>query len=110
MRERNKLQYVKKLIKERNIIFTNHIAYLGCYSQGLDHNGGDIWRERTISADECGNRCKQISGCKKWTFATYAHDRKCFLKKYSTTGVNPCLECVTGFQNSTADICGVEGM
>ena len=92
-----------------NNIYKSH-CLLGCYSQGLDHNGGDIWRERTISADECSNRCKQISGCKKWTFATYAHDRKCFLKKYSTTGVNPCLECVTGFQNSTAEICGVDGI
>lgn len=84
-------------------------TFLDCISQGLDHNGGDIWKERTRNAEECGNRCKHHTGCRKWTFAKYSHYGNCYIKKDSNTPINPCLACITGFRSSGSVRCGDDG-
>ena len=75
----------------------------------LDYNGGDIWRERTKTADECGHRCNENKDCKRWTFATYEHYGKCYIKKFSKTQLTPCLQCISGFRNSSLIKCGETG-
>ena len=83
--------------------------FIDCISKGLDHNGGDIRKERSNTPEECGNHCRQNSGCRRWTFVTAENNGTCVLKKESNNSINPCLPCLSGFQNSGSTKCGENG-
>lgn len=80
-----------------------------CISKGLDHNGGDIWKQRSNTPEECGTRCREHRGCRRWTFVTAVNNGTCYLKKQSNNSIYLCLECISGFQNSSSVKCGENG-
>ena len=84
--------------------------FIDCISKGLDHNGGDVWKERTNTPSECGNLCKDLSGCRRWTFVRDINNGTCYVNKQSNISINNmCFECISGFRNSRSVKCGENG-
>ena len=92
-------------ITERLGIFFN----IGCISNGLDYNGGDIWKDRSTTAEDCGRQCKENADCGKWTFVVPGNNGTCVLKRNSSDFIIPCLECISGFRSTDTTKCERHG-
>ena len=92
-------------ITERLGIFFN----IGCISNGLDYNGGDIWKDRSTTAEDCGRQCKENADCGKWTFVVPGNNGTCVLKRNSSDFIIPCLECISGFRSTATTKCERHG-
>ena len=76
----------------------------------FEYIGGDLWTEKSTSADDCKRICNDNKECKRWTFLISDVSGKCALKKSHTTiPMNICEGCRTGFKKSTMQKCGVTG-
>ena len=97
--------------------FLHHLIYqglgicfnIGCISNGLDYNGGDIWKDRSTTAEDCGRQCKENDDCGKWTFVVPANNGTCVLKRNSSDFIIPCLECISGFRSTGTTKCERHG-
>ena len=82
---------------------------IGCISNGLDYNGGDIWKDRSSTAEDCGKQCKENADCGKWTFVVPGNNGTCVLKRNSSDFIIPCLECISGFRSTETTRCERHG-
>ena len=80
-----------------------------CMFEALDYNGGDVLQERSNNPTECGNLCRQIDACKRWTFVRGPWSKQCYLNNQSSTSVASCVPCIAGFKNSGSAICAENG-
>ena len=80
-----------------------------CISNGLDYNGGDIWKDRSSTAEDCGRQCTENTECSKWTFVVPGNNGTCVLKRNSSDSIVPCLECISGFRSSSRITCEDQG-
>ena len=81
-----------------------------CTWEDYDYIGGDLWRQKSSSAEDCKSICNKYKECKRWTFVTSDSNGKCTLKKSNTTiPIYICDGCHTGFKRSTMQKCGLTG-
>ena len=83
--------------------------FIDCISKGLDHNGGDIRKERTNTPEECGSRCGMLSGCRRWTFVKDINNGTCYVKKQANNSIHARFEYISGFRHSGSVKCGENG-
>ena len=83
--------------------------FIGCQRKGIDYFGGDILSERANNPSECATKCREVEDCKTWSFVKIPKTGDCILKKGSNISIAANPNCISGFQNSWADICGANG-
>ena len=86
-----------------------YLLIIECISNGLDYNGGDIWKDRSSTVENCGKQCIENDECGKWTFVVPGNNGTCVLKRNSSDFIIPCLECISGFRSTPTTSCEDQG-